>query len=110
MNHDSVKRYIGNFYEFKDCCWICEGWKPHTFGWSESDSAKEEPIYVHLSYEGYKSRYLPKSNGFKGTRMVPPSPFTYFFTIENFQVVDQDQPNDEPRDPTIHVRPFITVP
>jgi len=103
MNHDCVKRYAGNFWEFKDVCWICEGWSPHSFQWNENEGPKEEPIYVHLSFEAYKAKYLPKKDNFQITRMIPPAPFTYFFTIEGFQMIDQNQPSEEPADPIIHV-------
>jgi len=59
---ESIKKYVDNWGEFKNCCWICEGWRATTFSWNEeSGPIHDDPIFLHLSYDGMRNRFLPKN-------------------------------------------------
>ena len=101
---EAVKKHIESNGEFRDVCWICEGWRPFNFKWnSASGPIMSDPTFIHLSYEGYKDRYLAKAKNFSNERMIPPISFTYFFTVESCQVCAQDQERHPPKDPIVHV-------
>jgi len=95
---ESLKHHIGNFSEYKDVCWICEGWRPMNFAWEAASgpSVEQDPLYVHLSFEGYKSVFLALKNDFRNTRMVPPVKFDYFFSLEGEANYAMDQPAGKP--------------
>lgn len=73
-----------------DCCWICEGWlqKEITF---ESNCEPNLDLWVHFSFEGYRSRYLGRiqERTHKFTVMVPPRKVYFFFTYNDEQVVSR---------------------
>lgn len=101
---EAVKKHVESNGEFRDVCWICEGWRPHTFKWTkDSGPVMSEPIFLHLSYEGFKDRYLARAKGYNTERMIPPIGFNYFFSVENCQVCAQDQNRHPPKDPIVHV-------
>ncbi len=106
IQSENIKRYHNYTHDFKDVCWICEGWSEMTLGWNPGKSgiAENDPIFLHLSYEYNKGRFISKANQFKSTRMVPPVQFNYFFSIDGFQFAAEDQYQDEPRDPHIAVK------
>lgn len=89
---DNLKRYHQQSTEFKDACWICEGWRPMEIKWNPgvSGEGNQDPVYAHFSYEGYKGRYLPKKDGFKTVRMVPPVPFSYLFNVDGSIICAND--------------------
>ena len=105
---ESIKHHIGNWENYKDVCWICEGWRPLAFTWTpgESGSSDQEPIYVHVSFEGYKGVYLNAKKEFKNVRMVPPTKFDFFFVADETPCAAEDQKKDSPQNPFIKVSHF----
>ena len=95
-----MKHHLGNNGEYKDVCWVCEGWRAGEIGWGVESGigGDEDPVYAHLSHEGYKSLFLPSKNEFKSIRMVPPNAFQYFFSIDGNQIHAVDQPFERARE------------
>lgn len=93
-NHESVKKYERLDSQVMDGCWLSEGWAPVTFQWTpgESGEFEDDPIYLHLVFEGLHSIWLPKSSNFQIQIMCPPIEIQYFFSIRGEQVVARDQP------------------
>jgi Ran GTPase-activating protein (RanGAP) involved in mRNA processing and transport len=102
-NHEFKKHKISVSGEYKECCWICEGWKETEFLWTPNDSgmAAADPIFLHLYHEGYSSVFMPLEDGFKVGRMCPPEHVSYFYTTENVHVTADNQPTYTPKDPDI---------
>ena len=95
---ETLKRYHNYIGEFKNVCWICEGWRPVEFKWKPGASGKanKDPIHCHLSYETYKGRFLPKADNFTLARMVPPVGFGYIYTLDDRQPTCADnQPSKQ---------------
>ena len=45
----------------RNCCWICDGWVEIEINWKNRFSGsrdKGKPLFVHLSFENYKPRFL----------------------------------------------------
>jgi len=71
-------------------------WKP-----DESGQGDRDPIYVHLSFEGYKGVFLNSKNEFKVVRMVPPTHFEYFFTVDDLPTIAADNKSCKPQSSSI---------
>lgn len=95
---ETLKRYHNYVGEFKNVCWICEGWRPVEFKWKPGASGKtdKDPIHCHLSYETFKGRYLPKTKDFTLPRMVPPVGFGYIYTLDDKQPTCADNQPSKP--------------
>lgn len=80
-----------------DTCWICEGWQETRFEWNPQRSGQmyNEPIFIHIDFEGFKPLLLTHlNNEFFLVKMCPPNTeVRYFFTnpILGIQQVAQDQ-------------------
>lgn len=77
-------------------------WEPGQCGLGET-----EPVYAHLSFEGYKGVYLPKRTGFKNVRMVPPTKFDYFYHLEDMPAHIDSLPADKATFPLVKVIRFV---
>jgi len=76
--------------KMKNVCWICQGWHEIDFIWvpGKSGDAEQEPIFLHLDYEGYDGIFLGKAKPdgtFRSSRMVPPGDLVYFYTANEIQ-------------------------
>lgn len=83
----------------KDHCWICDNWRPMRFELTEYKSIErellpEDTVFLHLEFYKYSSILMEHNecNGFWVETMVPPSKFTYFYTINHNDEVAADQP------------------
>jgi len=104
--HESIKHHIGNWENYKDVCWICEGWRPLAFNWTpgESGTSDQDPIYVHISFEGYRGVFLNSKKEFTNVRMVPPTKFDFFFVADETPCCAEDQKKDKPQNPFIKTK------
>ena len=109
FHSDSLKHHIGNWGEYRDVCWICEGWRPMEMLWTpeESGQGDRDPIYVHLSFEGYKGVFLNSKNEFKNVRMVPPTKFEYFFTVDDLPTYALNQKNCKSQSSSLNVISYL---
>ncbi|CAD8105716.1 unnamed protein product [Paramecium sonneborni] len=89
--------HSSHFEKLKDVCWICDEWQMSTFEWipNQSGACSDEPIFIHLDYEGFEPIFLgkPDSNGnFKTHRMIPTGDIEYFYTANSIQIASQTAP------------------
>ncbi len=78
-------------------CWICEGWTQMKFIFVSGVTVprkvgEDENVFIRFSFEDYAPDYMaPEGAGtYSSTRMVPPGPLRYFFTIGD-QVLNAEQ-------------------
>lgn len=67
-------------------CWICQKWNEIEFKWRNGKSGPygEEPIMVHLDFEGFEGCELREQNDsyYRLARMCPPGPIHFYFTLK----------------------------
>lgn len=80
-----------------DSCWICEGWQEVKFTWTpgKSGGMDSDPIFIHLSFEGYRPVLMTKLQGeYYLYRMCPPNSVVYYFftnPVMGIQTVAKNQ-------------------
>lgn len=71
------KNYYCDEKDYRDCCWICEGWREVKIEW---DSLNQKQYDLDKEYEdtklyNYKTHYLRK--------VIPPEQLNFFFAVMN---------------------------
>ena len=69
-------------------CWLCEGWSEQFI---KLNSEVELPLYIHISFENYQGKLIPKSsksNTYEIWQIAPPGEFTFFFSHLNEVIVE----------------------
>ncbi|CAK71897.1 unnamed protein product (macronuclear) [Paramecium tetraurelia] len=80
----------------ENVCWICEGLQVQKFTWTPDASGEGEadPLFIHLDFEAYKQVYIPKIyDQITLTLMIPTNTTQYIYTMNDTQVIANDQPN-----------------
>ncbi len=83
-------------------CWVCEGWTLVKFTFIPQESSLDyletgEPVYLNLEFEKFQPdplHYDSEKEYYSLTRMVPPGPLHYYYTIRGRRVVAKGQNRD----------------
>ncbi|EQC42539.1 hypothetical protein SDRG_00270 [Saprolegnia diclina VS20] len=64
-------------------CWLCSGWREHTFTWRPLNAPSVEAASLCLSIDQFQGDAMSRvdtDQSFVRHRMVPPTPIEYYFT------------------------------
>ena len=74
--------------QFKNVCWICEGWYEQEFKLSVP-AESSPPVWIHFDFEKYEPRLISiKEREIRYVTMVPPKKYKYFFTVDRSQILE----------------------
>lgn len=89
----------------KNNCWICEGWKEVPFSYSPEPDVNSALLTVklHLNFENWKPFDMHFTKGkFSCTRMCPPGPVLFFFSVDKCPVENYGTTTFDLSDPVIY--------